>query len=330
MSNLEQQGEELEVLLLIFPDEFAQINNLDELPKEWHGLGIKHFFRLSLNPNDLGDSQEAHGKVIIMQLPFHFSLLRCCTVSVDLLGAMPPKYPENEPLMTNVRNLKGLSGEQIEELQEVCINTAAESIGPSVYNVAIAVQEWLSENNTPGSDGSMYAEMLRREQKKEVGEKKKAYKAAVKLAADSETRDPLVDKAELERQQRRQAGHPVTRETFLAWKEKFDAEKLQLSTLKLTTTGIDESKPSGKQWFLAQEAAGRLVEDEEEAKLLADGENDDFVLELAEDYEDEDDSDYVEGEDEDEGDDEEDDYEEKEIKPSSKQQAAPTKKAGVK
>lgn len=76
MSNLEQQIEEFEVLLSIFPEEFAQISNLDELPKEWLAMDIKHFFRISLSPNDLGDSQEAHGGIVMI---IKFAFFHSCT-----------------------------------------------------------------------------------------------------------------------------------------------------------------------------------------------------------------------------------------------------------
>jgi hypothetical protein len=57
---------------------------------------------------------------------------------------------------------------------------------PSVFAVAESLREWLVDNNVPGQDGSMYADMMRRMTQKDVGEKKKEMKAAVAFAADSE------------------------------------------------------------------------------------------------------------------------------------------------
>jgi hypothetical protein len=42
------------------------------------------------------------------------------------------------------------------------------------------------DNNIAGQDGSMYADMMRRMQQKDVEKKKKEVKAAIALAADSE------------------------------------------------------------------------------------------------------------------------------------------------
>ncbi len=52
--------------------------------------------------------------------------------------------------------------------------------------MCIVSQEWLQDNNVPGQDGSMYADMIRRMQQKEVETKKKVEKAAILAAADAE------------------------------------------------------------------------------------------------------------------------------------------------
>lgn len=135
------------------------------------------------------------------------------------------------------------------------------------------------------------AEMLRREQKKVVEDKKEAYKAAVKQAIDSERQETQVDEQELERQRRRQAGQAVTLETFLVWKTAFEQEMQAKNARK---DNSDESKPTGKQYFLMKQAAGQSTADDEE-QLLADAERDDFIMEDME----EDDYDEEEGDDED-------------------------------
>jgi hypothetical protein len=79
-------------------------------------------------------------------------------VSVTFVAAMPSSYPSSEPLLVHISPLKGLSSDQIDELIGLCQNVAVENVGmPSVFIVAMAVQEWLSENNIPGNDGSMYS-----------------------------------------------------------------------------------------------------------------------------------------------------------------------------
>lgn len=132
--------------------------------------------------------------------------------------------------------------------------------------------------------------MLRREQKKVVEDKKEAYKAAIKQAVDSERRETHVDEQELERQRRRQAGQAVTVETFMAWKLAFEQE---MQAKKSKKDDADESKPTGKQYFLMKQAEGQSLEEDEE-QLLAEGENDDFIMEDLEG----DDSDEDEDEDE--------------------------------
>jgi hypothetical protein len=143
--------------------------------------------------------------------------------------------------------------------------------------------------------------MLRREQKKVVEDNKEAYKAAIKQAVDSERRETQVDEQELERQRRRQAGQPVTLETFNAWKIAFE---LEMAAKRSKKDDSDESKPSGKQYFLAKQAAGQSTEDDEE-QLLADGERDDFIMEdlEGEEYEEGDEEDGEEGEEGEEGED---------------------------
>lgn len=74
---------------------------------------------------------------------------------------MPPNYPTEVPLLVNIQPKKGLGPDQVQELLSIAERTAAENLGmPSAYTVAMAVQEWLTENNLPGNDGSMYAGKL--------------------------------------------------------------------------------------------------------------------------------------------------------------------------
>lgn len=56
----------------------------------------------------------------------------------------------------------------------------------SLINCCEKVKEWLVSNNIPGQDGSMYAEMMRKEQQSAVENKKRAEIAAIVKAAESE------------------------------------------------------------------------------------------------------------------------------------------------
>lgn len=166
----------------------------------------------------------------------------------------------------------------------------------------------------------IHAEMMRRIQQKEVIAKKEQEKAAVKEAADSESKSEQVDLQELERIRKRQAGTQVTVESFMAWKAAFDEEMRQqalaqkFQALGGTAAALAKhdlledgllSRATGKQLFLMNKAG---VEDQEVEALIAAGEAEELVDEDEED--DDDDEDYVEGEDGEEDDDDDDDDDE--------------------
>ena len=163
---------------------------------------------------------------------------------------------------------KGLGRKHADELKGKVIQCATENVGmPSIFTITELIKEWLSDNNIPGQDGSMYAEMMRRSQQKDVETKKKAEKAAIIEAAESESKDKgEQDPAELERIRKRQAGTVVTLESFLEWKTKFEAEQREkeLSELggkaEVLKEGAEE-RLSGKQLFLLNKVG---QEDEEE------------------------------------------------------------------
>jgi hypothetical protein len=110
----------------------------------------------------------------------------------------------------------------------------------------------------------MYAEMMRRMQQKDNETKKKAEKVAIYEAADMESKNLLDDPEEQERIRKRQAGKPVTIESFNAWKVKFDAEMNVTSSLvtvfnqqtikESSSTPLAEDRPTGKQLFLMNKA----------------------------------------------------------------------------
>ncbi|XP_047180335.1 RWD domain-containing protein 1-like [Vigna umbellata] len=87
-------------------------------------------------------------------------------------------------------------------------------------------------------------------------------------------------------------GEPVTVETFLAWRERFEAE-LALERAKLmpesVLTAPKEKKPSGRQWFESGRAKGVAAVNEESD--LEDEEDIDFD---EDDFEDDDEEDMLE------------------------------------
>ena len=281
MSNfIDEQSEEIEVLQSIFPSEFESIS--------------ADSFKIRLSPGD----DEVH-------------------VAVRLVVEFPPAYPSVVPLIT-IEPEKGLGKRQIEEIQALGQKIIEENVGmPTIFMVAEGVKDWLTDNNKPGQDGSMYAEMMRRMQQKDQVEKKKADKAAISAAADSELKADMIDPEEQERIRKRQAGTQVTLESFNEWKIKFDAEMKALAEQnKKVVISELEDRPTGKQLFLLN----KVKDDDEEALVMAGEEEDlsnlllkkqgdgvDDNIEI-EDEDDEDDEDYKPGEEGDElGDDDDDD-----------------------
>ena len=279
-SFLDDQAEEKEVLQSIFPEEYEE-------------LSTSSFRICHLMPVVDG---EVH-------------------VAVALLVEYPPAYPSVIPSIV-IEPEKGLGKKQIDELQSLAEGHAQNNIGmPSIFVIAEAIKEWLADNNKPGQDGSMYAEMMRRMQQKESVEKKKADKAAVGAAADSELKDNLLDPEEQERIRKRQAGTQVTLESFIEWKGKFEAEMKALAEQgkKVVIAEVDD-RPTGKQLFLLN-----TVKADEEDALVAAGEEEDIVVGKVgsddgedDDDDDDDDEDYVpeddEGDCDDDDDDEDEDY----------------------
>lgn len=146
---------------------------------------------------------------------------------------------------------------------------------------------------------------MRRMQKSDLQEKRAGEKAALKAAADNESKPVHVDLEELARIRKRQAGEAVTLETFMKWKKAFD-EEMASKTLQKESSAEDQ-RPTGKQFFF-----GFFGDNADLEKLIQEAEQEEITeeqvrLELdqaAELEDDEDDEDYVEGEEEDDEDDE--------------------------
>lgn len=182
--------------------------------------------------------------------------------------------------MLTVEVEKGLGEAHSEEAKALADRVAAENVGmPLIFSVAEALKEWLVDNNVAGLDNSMYAEMMRRDQQKEMNARKQAEKAELAAAADNELKADHVDLDEMERIRKRQAGTPVTNDTFHAWKLKFMAEMNQQhfviagNSAAGSTSQVDSGKGlakefkisnvaasgsdrlTGKQWFMQKKAA---------------------------------------------------------------------------
>ena len=224
------------------------------------------------------------------------SVINCLffiVVIIALISDFPSDYPECHPII-NIESIKGLSDKQISELLAISNRVSEENLGTScIFMIAEALKDWLLDNNIAGQDGSMYAEMMKRMQLKDVKLKKEEEKAAHLAYADAEqflTRDKQTDPEEEERLRKRQAGTQVTVETFMIWKKKFDDEMAKSAQLEGKEIVKDE-KLSGKQLFLSNKANledGILAAIEAEENNL----NEEDIEFDMNDYNEDEDSDY--------------------------------------
>jgi len=242
MANTEEQDEEIEVLMSIYPEEFEWISMDGE-----DSNPLRKSFKVRLEPSiDTGAGEEMH-------------------VTANLRVQYVEGYPSDCIPDLSIEPVKGLGPKQVEELLELAKEKSEEEMGgPSVFGVCEALKEWLLDNNVPGQDGSMYAEMMRREQMKGMQSAKQEKKASLARAADKEINADQIDPEEQERIRKRQAGQPVTEETFNAWKVLFEQELLEGSLAAEaageTLTADQESRlkgirnthdqPTGKELFL--------------------------------------------------------------------------------
>ncbi|XP_077211376.1 ubiquitin-conjugating enzyme family protein [Tasmannia lanceolata] len=172
-------------------------------------------------------------------------------VQLALIFSHTEKYPDEPPLL-NVKSLRGINAEDLKSLKEKLEQEASENLGMAmVYTLVTSAQEWLGE--------------------------KFAYNAQIEEPEEDDTaKDDIIVPH----------GEPVTVETFLAWRERFEAE-LALERAKLMPESAllapKEKKLAGRQWFesgravakgAAPVAEGSEEEDEEDIDFDDDFEDD--------------------------------------------------------
>ena len=256
---MDTQNEELEVLMSIYPEEYELLVS------------------------------EPLKKVKIHLKPLENESF----VEINFIAELPLNYPLETTPIIDIECIKGLSKKHCDELKMLSENIANENIGmPSIFTICEGLKDWLLDNNHPGQDGSMYSDMMRRIHLKDNVSKKKAEKAALIAAAENEmVGKDQIDPLEEERIRKRQAGRPVTEETFNEWKARFDVEMLALqSSMKDNDSVKDFSlKLSGKQWFMLHKGDGittgvDICDGEDEEALIIAGENEEITEEQLEDY----------------------------------------------
>lgn len=144
-------------------------------------------------------------------------------VELALIFSHTENYPDEPPLL-NVLSIRGIPIEDLRFLKEKLKQEATENLGMAmVYTLVTSAKEWLSGRF--GQDGANDG-----------------------AADDEQAKDEVIIPH----------GEPVTVETFLAWRERYEAE-LALERAKLmpdsALTTTKEKRLTGRQWF----ESGRAV-----------------------------------------------------------------------
>ncbi|XP_076932611.1 uncharacterized protein LOC143598219 [Bidens hawaiensis] len=173
-------------------------------------------------------------------------------VQLGLIFSHTEKYPDEVPLL-NVRSIRGIHTSDLKVLKEKLEQEASENLGMAmIYTLVSSAKDWLSERFAEDAD-------------------------------DDDNEEAVAEKDEVIVPH----GEPVTVDTFLAWRDRFEAE-LALERAKLmpesALTTSKEKKLTGRQWFesgRASSAKGAVAIDEED-----DDEDEDFEFDDDEDFED--------------------------------------------
>lgn len=170
-------------------------------------------------------------------------------VQLALIFSHTEKYPDEPPLL-NVKSLKGIHGEDLKILKQKLEQEASENLGMAmVYTLVSSAKEWLGERYAIDTG-----------------------------VEDTEEEEKAKDDIVVPH------GEPVTVDTFIAWRERFEAE-LALERAKLmpesALSAPKEKKLTGRQWFESGRASGRSAlaavegsEDDDEEDI--DFDDDDF------------------------------------------------------
>ncbi|CAK9165307.1 unnamed protein product [Ilex paraguariensis] len=180
---------------------------------------------------------------------------------LGLIFSHTEKYPDEPPLL-NVKSLRGIHTGDLKALKEKLEQEASENLGMAmIYTLVTSAKEWLCER---------FAQ--------DTGTENTDEEEAAK-------EDIIVPH-----------GEPVTVDTFLAWRERFEAE-LALERAKLmpesALTAPKEKKLSGRQWFesgrgtakgAAPTTEGTEDEDEEDIDFDDDDDFEDDEEDMLEHY----------------------------------------------
>jgi hypothetical protein len=175
-------------------------------------------------------------------------------VRLALIFAHTPTYPDEPPLI-KVRSLQGVKMADVKELQEKLEQEATENLGMSMmFTLATSSKEWLREKYGQEACGT-----------------------------DEGDEDAVAKEEVIEPH-----GEAVTVDSFLAWRERFEAE-MALEQAKLmpesALVASREKRLTGRQWF--EMKAGKMIPEDVDEE----DEDEDKDLDFDEDFDDDEDID---------------------------------------
>ncbi|KAI3512562.1 hypothetical protein L2E82_27690 [Cichorium intybus] len=176
-------------------------------------------------------------------------------VQLGLIFSHTEKYPDEIPLL-NVKSIRGIHTSDLKTLKEKLEQEATENLGMAmIYTLVSSAKDWLSELYAQDADND--------DDEEEVAEK-----------------DEVIVPH----------GEPVTVDTFIAWRERFEAE-LALQKAKLmpesALSAPKEKRLSGRQWFESGRASS--VKGAVPMEDGSDEEDEDFDFDDEDDFEDDED-----------------------------------------
>ncbi|KAF1898474.1 hypothetical protein Lal_00032053 [Lupinus albus] len=247
MDYIQDQEMEIEALEAILMDEFKEIHSGET------GLSTSNrCFQITISQDEDSDGLITNPA----QLALFFSHTE--------------RYPDEPPLL-NVKSLRGIPSEDLRILKEKLQQEASENLGMSmIYTLVTSAKEWLDERFSEDNDENAEAEEAAKDDVicevwqccahgKTIGIK---YYSILVVVPH---------------------GEPVTVDTFLAWRERYEAE-LALERAKLMPEAVlsapKEKKLTGRQWFESGRAKGAATvieeldeEDDEDSDIDFDDED---------------------------------------------------------
>ncbi|XVE88750.1 hypothetical protein DITRI_Ditri19aG0094000 [Diplodiscus trichospermus] len=175
-------------------------------------------------------------------------------VQLALVFSHTEKYPDEPPLLI-VKSIRGIQTNDLKLLKEKLDQEASENLGMAmIYTLVTSAKEWLSERYGQDAD-----------------------------ADNAEEEEAIKDEVIVPH------GEPVTVDTFLAWRERFEAE-LALERAKLmpesALTAPKEKKLTGRQWFESGRVSAKGTVPVNEGSDEEDEEDIDFDDDFEDDEED--------------------------------------------